>query len=129
MVYGLEVTKELMPLWVIGPLITALYIKLIKGICFLYVFTFKLAIKVLENVPSYSMMTYRFIMDGRLQSYVYSCICQPIVDLKNMDYKELGRQKLKQIRIWAVESYLDYVESIWPYYCRMIRFLKRANLL
>ncbi|CAA6661226.1 unnamed protein product [Spirodela intermedia] len=47
----------------------------------------------------------------------------------NMDYKALGRQMLKQLKEWAVETYLDYVESIWPYYCRTIRFLKKANLL
>lgn len=128
-VYGFEVTKELTPLWVLGPLITALYIKLIQGLCFLYVFCFKQTIRFLENVPSYSVLTYSFIAEGRLQAFLYACLCQPIVDAKNMDYKALGRQRLKQLKDWVVETYLDYVESIWPYYCRTIRFLKKANLL
>ncbi|CAA7397586.1 unnamed protein product [Spirodela intermedia] len=77
----------------------------------------------------YSMLSYNFIAEGRLQAFIYACLCQPIVDAKNMDYKALGRQMLKQLKEWAVETYLDYVESIWPYYCRTIRFLKKANLL
>ncbi|XP_078439373.1 uncharacterized protein LOC144709652 [Wolffia australiana] len=128
-IYGLEVTNELTPLWVLGPVITAIYVKLIQGIFFLYVFSLKLVIRVLQNVPSYSVSAYNFIMERRIQAFLYACLCQPIVDVINADYHALGQQKLKQIKHWVVESYLDYVESVWPYYCRTIRFLKRANLL
>ncbi|KAF5179529.1 embryo defective [Thalictrum thalictroides] len=40
-VYGAEVSKELTPLWIFGPVIVALYIKMLQGLCALYVFTFR----------------------------------------------------------------------------------------
>uniref|UniRef100_A0A1D1Y4W0 50S ribosomal protein L23 n=1 Tax=Anthurium amnicola TaxID=1678845 RepID=A0A1D1Y4W0_9ARAE len=127
--YGIEVTEELTPLWVLGPLITAFYIKTFQGICFLYVFCFKQVIKFVENVPTYYMLIYSYVVEGKLNAFLYAHFCQPIVDVKNMDYRALVRERLKQLKEWAVEKYLDYVESIWPYYCRTIRFLKKANLL
>lgn len=126
---GIEVTKELTPLWVLGPLITALYVKIFQGICFLYVFCFKQVVRFLENAPRYSPVIYSYVTKGKLKAFLYARLCQPVIDIKNMDYKALLRAKLKQLKEWIVERYLDYVESIWPYYCRTIRFLKKANLL
>ncbi|MQM12509.1 hypothetical protein Taro_045429 [Colocasia esculenta] len=128
-IYGIEVAKELTPLWVIGPLVTALYIKIIQGICFLYSFCFKQVVRFVGNVPSYYVLIHSYVTEGKLKAFLYACFCQPIVDVKNMDYKALLLEKLKQLKEWAKEKYLDYVESIWPYYCRTIRFLKKANLL
>ncbi|CAL5372677.1 unnamed protein product [Camellia sinensis] len=128
-VYGAEVSKELMPLWVLGPLIVALYIKILRGLCALYVFTFKQTVKVVKNLPTYYLVAYSYIASGKLEENVRARLLQPLVDIKNLDYKELLKIKMKNLGAWASEKYLDYVESIWPYYCRTIRFLKRANLI
>lgn len=126
--YGAEVSRELTPLWVLGPLIAALYIKLWHGIGALYVFSFKQTVKLLINLPTYYLVAYEYIANGKLNQVV-GHLFQPLVDLKNMDYKEASKRKLKELEVFLVEKYLDFVESIWPYYCRTIRFLKRANLI
>ncbi|URE00289.1 Nuclear protein 96 [Musa troglodytarum] len=128
-VYGAEVTKELMPLWIFGPLIFALYIKIIQGLCSLYVFFFTQAIKLIKNLPRYSLLVYNFIAEGKLRAYLWDHFVKPIVDIKNMDYGAFSRRKYKQLVTWAIEKYLDFIESIWPYYCRTIRFLKKAHLI
>lgn len=129
LVYGAEVSKELTPLWVIGPVIIALYIKMLQGICALYVFCFKQTVKVVKSLPTYSLLVYNYISQGKLKEILYSYFWKPVVDLKNLDYRKLLRRRSKLLQEWAAEKYLDFVESIWPYYCRTIRFLKKANLI
>ncbi|XP_010248564.1 PREDICTED: uncharacterized protein LOC104591437 isoform X2 [Nelumbo nucifera] len=124
-VYGPKVSKELTPLWVFGPLIVALYIKMLRGLCALYIFSFKQTVQVLKNLPTY----YNYVARGKLKEDLLAYFWQPVVDIKNMDHKELFRKKLKELEAWLVEKYLDFVESIWPYYCRTIRFLKRSHLI
>ncbi|OMO67542.1 hypothetical protein COLO4_30099 [Corchorus olitorius] len=128
-IYGAEVSKELTPLWVFGPLIVALYIKMLRGLCALYVFTFKHTVKIIRNLPTYYLLAYNYIARGKLKEDVRARVWQPVVDIKNLDYKELSRRKMKDFQEWLTERNLDFVESIWPYYCRTIRFLKRANLI
>ncbi|XP_024170954.1 uncharacterized protein LOC112177023 isoform X2 [Rosa chinensis] len=127
--YGAEVSKELTPLWVLGPFIAALYIKMLQWLCALYVFSFKQTVKVIKNLPTYYLVAYRYIFHGKLKEDVYARFWQPVADIKNLDYKKLSRRKLKVLQELILEKYLDFVESIWPYYCRAIRFLKRANLI
>lgn len=129
MVYGAEVTKELAPLWVLGPIIVALYVKIVQGLCALYIYCFKQAIRLIRNLPAYSVLVYNYITKGKLKAFIWAHFWKPIIDIKNLDYGELARRKLKEIQEWGMEKYLDYVESIWPYYCRTIRFLKKANLI
>ncbi|RRT74969.1 hypothetical protein B296_00016219 [Ensete ventricosum] len=129
MVYGAEVTKELMPLWIFGPLVVALYIKIVQGLCSLYVFFFMQAVKLIKNLPRFSLLVYKFIAEGKLRAYLWDHFVKPIVDVKNMDYRAFSRRKYEQLVTRAVEKYLDFVESIWPYYCRTLRFLKKANLI
>ncbi|CAJ1943822.1 unnamed protein product [Sphenostylis stenocarpa] len=128
-VYGAEVSKELTPLWVLGPLIVALYVMMMRWLCALYIFSFKQTVKVIKNSPSYFMLAYIYVFCGKLKEDIDAHILQPILRIKNTDYRQLGRKKLKELSEWIVEKYLDFVESIWPYYCRTIRFLKRANLI
>lgn len=128
-VYGSEVSKELTPLWILGPLVAALYVKMLKAICSLYVFSFMQTVKIVKNLPSYYMVVHEYLFRGKLKEIMQKYLWQPLVDIKNMDYKEATIAKLKDIQGWLVEKYLDFVESIWPYYCRTIRFLKRANLI
>ncbi|XXG46699.1 hypothetical protein AAC387_Pa02g1476 [Persea americana] len=128
-VYGVEVSKELLPLWVLGPVIVALYIKMIQGLCALYVFTFKQAFKLVKNLPTYCLLVYRYVAEGKLNEFLRVHLWHPVTSVRSLDYKELGKKKLKEVEEWAVEKYLDYIESIWPYYCRTIRFLKKANLI
>ncbi|XP_055825805.1 uncharacterized protein LOC129894241 [Solanum dulcamara] len=129
LVYGAEVSKELTPLWILGPLIVALYVKMLRGICALYVFSFKQTVNVVKNLPTYSLLAYDYIARGKLKEDIRVRLLQPFVDIKNLDYKEAAKRKAKDIEVYLVEKYLDFVESIWPYYCRTIRFLKRANLI
>ncbi|MCD7447929.1 hypothetical protein HAX54_036297 [Datura stramonium] len=129
LVYGAEVSKELAPLWIIGPLIVALYVKMLRCICALYVFSFKQTVNLVKNLPSYSLLAYDYIAHGKLKEYIRVRLLQPFVDIKNLDYKEAAKRKTKDLEVYLVEKYLDFVESIWPYYCRTIRFLKRANLI
>nr|GEZ41187.1 putative embryo defective protein [Tanacetum cinerariifolium] len=48
MKYGAQVTKELYPLWISGPLLVALYIKMVQALCSLYVFSFKQSVKMVK---------------------------------------------------------------------------------
>lgn len=125
MIYGAEVSKELTPLWVVGPVIVVLYIKMLRWLFALYVFSFKQTVKVIKNLPVY----YSYLVEGKLKEEFRSRFWQPVVNIKNLNYKEFSKSKLKELQVWLVERYLDFVESIWPYYCRTIRFLKRANLI
>ncbi|KAG5032019.1 hypothetical protein JHK82_015614 [Glycine max] len=127
--YGAEVSKELTPLWILGPLIVATQILAIRWLCALYVFSFKQTVKLLKNSPYYCILAYSYVFRGKLKEDISTYVLQPILRVKNRDYKQLIRKKLKELQEWIVEMYLDYVESIWPYYCRTIRFLKRANLI
>lgn len=127
--YGAEVSKELTPLWILGPLIVATQILAIRCLCALYVFSFNQTVKLLKNSPYYCILAYSYVFRGKLKEDISTYVLQPILRVKNRDYKQLIRKKLKELQEWIVEMYLDYVESIWPYYCRTIRFLKRANLI
>ncbi|KAH6770624.1 hypothetical protein C2S52_015427 [Perilla frutescens var. hirtella] len=129
LVYGSEVSKELTPLWILGPLIVALYVKMLRGIGSLYVFSFKQTVRIVKNLPAYYMVVHEYLFRGKLKAAMHKYLWQPLVDIKNMDYKEVTMRILKDFRGWLVEKYLDFVESIWPSYCRTIRFLKRANLI
>lgn len=129
LIYGAEVSKELTPLWVFGPLIIALYIKMLRGLCALYVFCFTQTVQLIRNLPTYYLLAYNYIAHGKLKEDIRVHVWQPVVDMKNLDYKEVCIKKMKDFQEWMMEKYLDYVESIWPYYCRTIRFLKRANLI
>ncbi|KAK2993214.1 hypothetical protein RJ640_005182, partial [Escallonia rubra] len=129
LMYGAEISKELTPLWVLGPLIVALYVKMLQGLCALYVFTFKQTVRVVRNLPTYYLVAYDYITRGKLKEVIRAYLWQPVADVKQLDYKEVSKRKMKDLEGWLVERYLDIVESIWPYYCRTIRFLKRANLI
>lgn len=120
--YGAEVSKELIPLWIFGPLIVALYIKMFQWLCALYVFSFKQTVKVIKNLPA----ACRYVAQGKLKEDVQVRVWDPI---NNLDKEQLFRKMLKEFKKWLTESYLDFVESIWPHYCRTIRFLKRAHLI
>ncbi|XP_011046174.1 PREDICTED: uncharacterized protein LOC105140855 isoform X1 [Populus euphratica] len=127
--YGAGVSRELTPLWILGPLIVAFYIKLLQGLWALYVFSFRQTIKVIKNVPTYYLVASGYIRQGKLKEDIQACVLQPLQSFKNLDRKEFSRKKMMELQEWLMEKYLDYVESIWPYYCRAIRFLKRANLI
>ena len=128
-IYGAEVSRELTPLWVFGPLIMAVYITIFRKLCELYVFSFKRTIKVIKSAPSFCSLAFVYVFSGKLKQDIGALILLPIMFLTNDDYKELRRSKFEELRQWFVEKYLDFVEEIWPYYCRTIRFLKRANFI
>lgn len=119
-IYGAEVSRELTPLWVIGPLMVALYVKLLRGIIALYAFSFKQTYKVITNLPTFHSRMYRYVEEN---------IWRPVINLRYQNHKELAARKWKAFEEWMIEKYLDYVESIWPIYRRVIKFLKAANFL
>lgn len=127
--YGPEVSKELTPLWILGPVILAFYVKMLQWLFWLYAFTFRMTVKVIKNSPTYAKVAYVYLVQGKLKELLHAHLVQPFVDIRNMDRKEFFTRKLKGLQVWALDKYLDFVESIWPYYNRAIRFLKRANLI
>ncbi|XP_019175454.1 PREDICTED: uncharacterized protein LOC109170758 isoform X1 [Ipomoea nil] len=129
LVYGAEVSKELMPLWILGPFVVALYIKMLQGICALYVFCFKQTVRVVKNFPTYYMLANEYIVQGKIKEEIRARFLQPVLDIKNIDYKEVAKSRMEDLKVILAEKYLDLAESIWPYYCRAIRTLKRANLI
>ncbi|KAK6153284.1 hypothetical protein DH2020_012923 [Rehmannia glutinosa] len=128
LVYGSKVSKELTPLWILGPLIVALYIKIFRAMCGLYAFSFKQTVKVVKNLPVYYWHVHDYIFHGKLKEAMRTHILEPVADNKNMDYNEVTRRKMKDLQVWLVEIYLDFIESVWPYYCRTRRFLKSVTL-
>ncbi|XP_054820363.1 uncharacterized protein LOC129319346 isoform X2 [Prosopis cineraria] len=128
-IHGAEISRELTPLWVLGPLIVAFYITILRKLYALYVFSFKQTVKVLKSMPSFCILAFSYVFCGKLKEDIGALILQPVMGLKNKDYKELRKRKFKELEEWLLEKYIDFVESIWPYYCRTIRFLKRANLI
>ncbi|XP_068651230.1 uncharacterized protein [Aristolochia californica] len=128
-VYGVEISRELTPLWVFGPLTVALYIKLVQGLCGLYVYSFIQFIKLVKNVPIYCFWIHKYIAEGKFREYIHAHVWQPVEKIKNLDYEELSKKTLEQLKERATEKYLDFIESIWPHYCRTIRYLKKANLI
>ncbi|KAJ0765900.1 hypothetical protein HanPI659440_Chr08g0309101 [Helianthus annuus] len=121
MKYGPGVAKELTPLWICGPVLVALYIKIVQGLCLLYVYSFKQSVNVVKNLPVY----YNYILSGEIKETIRARLWLPVVNFRNLGYKEIW----KRVQEWIVDKYLDYIESIWPHYCKLIRFLKRANFI
>lgn len=127
--YGPEVSKELTPLWIAGPFIVAFYVKMIRSIWALYVYCFKQAGKVVNNLPTYYALGYDYIAQGKIKEGIREHLLQPLADIKNADYRKVALSKMEDMKVILGEKYLDFTESVWPYYCRTIRFLKKANLI
>ncbi|TYG60512.1 hypothetical protein ES288_D07G074500v1 [Gossypium darwinii] len=102
---------------------------ILRGLCALYVLCLKQTLQIVGNLPTYYVVAYNYIAHGKLKEEVRARVWQPVVNIKNLDYKELSRRKMKDFQEWMMETYVDIVESVWPYYCRTIRFLKRANII
>lgn len=119
--YGPEVARELTPLWICGPLLIAFYIKILHGLCLLYIYSFKQSVKVVKNLPVY----YDYVRSGKLKETINVRLWQPVVEFRKLGLKGIW----KNFQEWMMDKYLDYIESVWPHYCKMIRFLKRANFI
>nr|XP_043618067.1 uncharacterized protein LOC122589811 isoform X1 [Erigeron canadensis] len=120
MKYGAEVVKELAPLWTGGPLIVAAYATMIQLISSLYIFSFRQSVKLLKKSP----MVYDYVAGGKLNDLMI-----PVARFWSLGNKEMSKRMLKDFHLWVVDICMDYVESIWPSYCKLIRFLKRANFI
>ncbi|KAL4036327.1 hypothetical protein IC575_005060 [Cucumis melo] len=127
--YGAQVSKELMPLWVFGPFIVAFYIKMFHWLCCLSILSFKRTAYLMKNFLCYFKLVCGYVSHGRLKEVVRARVWQPLVNIRSLHYKELSRRKFQFMQEWIMERYLDFLELVWPYYCRSIRFLKRANLV
>ncbi|PWA80726.1 hypothetical protein CTI12_AA192820 [Artemisia annua] len=125
MKYGGEVAKELTPLWIGGPLIMALYMTTVQVITSLYIFSFWQSVKLLKKSP----MVYDYVASGKLNEIIRVRLWTPTVDFWSLGYIEISKRIWIDFQLWLVDKYMDYVESIWPSYCKFIRFLKRANFI
>ncbi|KAM7475515.1 hypothetical protein LguiB_022758 [Lonicera macranthoides] len=120
-IYGAEVSKELIPFWIIGPLLLALHIKTLRWLSAISVFSFKQTVRVAKKLP----VAFNYIARGNLKEDIRAHFRQPLVEIKNSDYKELQRV----LKVWLQERSLDLVEYLWPSYCSTVRSLKKANLM
>lgn len=123
-IYGTEVSKELTPLWIFGPLFVALHVKALQGICALYIFSFKGTVNVVKQLPR----VYKYIAGGKLKEDIRARVFRPGGNFENLDYKQVSAGMIKTLGDWLREACLDFVESIWPHYCKLVRMLKKANL-
>ncbi|XP_038879349.1 uncharacterized protein LOC120071260 isoform X2 [Benincasa hispida] len=127
--HGAQVSKELMPLWVFGPFIVAFYIKMFHWLCCLSILSFKQTAYLMKNFPCYYKLACDYFSHGRLKEVIRARVWQPVVNIRSLHYKELSRRKFEIVQEWIMERYPDFLELVWPYYCRTIRFLKRANFV
>ncbi|PIN18783.1 hypothetical protein CDL12_08540 [Handroanthus impetiginosus] len=119
LVYGLKISKELVPLWVLGPLFAAFYIKMFREISGVYASSFKQVARVVKNLPVHFTLVRTYIVHGKLKEAVGTHIFEPLADIR----------KGKVLQMWFAERFLDSFEFIWPYYYKTLRSLKRANLI
>ncbi|KAL1554177.1 hypothetical protein AAHA92_14765 [Salvia divinorum] len=129
LVYGMEVSKELTPMWILGPIVLIVYVKTFQALCGLYAFSFKQTTNVIKKLPVYYSLVHDHIVHGRLKEATRIHILQPLADIRNMNYSEVTRRKMKDLQGWLVDRQQDLVELVWPWYCRTIRFLKRTHLV
>uniref|UniRef100_A0A7N0T5A5 Uncharacterized protein n=1 Tax=Kalanchoe fedtschenkoi TaxID=63787 RepID=A0A7N0T5A5_KALFE len=118
-IYGVEVLKELTPLWILGPLIVALDIKMFQAVSQLYVFSFKQAEIAIRSIPS----------PEKLTQATRAYFSQKFAEMKSLDFKKVANLKVKEIpRLKEIISTLFFTYS-WPLYWRTVRFLARSNLI
>lgn len=116
-IYGTQVAKELSPLWIGGPLLVALYIKMVQLICSLYVFSFKKSVKVVKNFSR-----------GKVKEFIRVHLWQHMVYFRNLDYIEESKRIWEEFQAWMADKCLDYVESMWSYR-ETIGFLRMAKIV
>ncbi|KAK4753619.1 hypothetical protein SAY87_001723 [Trapa incisa] len=73
--------------------------------------------QLIKSLPRYYKMARECISQGKVTEDVVAWIWRPLLDIKNLDYKDLSTRKLNGFQEWLLEKYLDFVESIWPYHC------------
>lgn len=124
LIYGAEVSKELTPLWKFAPLVVAVYIGMFKLLCAVYAFTFSYVVKVLKIMSAYVQVIYNFVVSGEL---IRVCFWQTLAYIRNFPKIVKAQWEAKKVK-WE-EEFVDTMETIWPYYCRTIKALKRAKIL
>ncbi|CAA0826674.1 embryo defective 2759 [Striga hermonthica] len=128
--YGSEISKDLTRLWIMGPLITALYVKIVSAICGYYVFAIKQTFKTVMKIPVYASLVHEYIFKGKLKEAMLIYIWgQPLEVINNTDRNVLVEKRIEEFREWSHESYLDFREYMWPYYRGLLRLLRKIHLL
>ncbi|PWA76156.1 hypothetical protein CTI12_AA238730 [Artemisia annua] len=117
MKYGAQVSKELYPLWISGPLLVALYIKMVQALCSLYVFSFKQSVKMVK----------KFNNENDKES-IRVHLWQRVVYFRNLDYKKEAKRIWKDFQEWLGDKCLDLVESMWSYR-GMVGFIKFVKIV
>lgn len=128
LVYGMDVSKELTPLWILGPIFVAVYMKIFRALCGIYAFLLKQTVNVIKNLPAYYLLVHDLI-HGKSKEAIRVHILQYVAYIRNMNYNEATRRKTEDLQGWLVERYLDLIEFVWPTYSRTVRFLKMTNLI
>nr|GLL17260.1 uncharacterized protein LOC109170758 isoform X2 [Ipomoea trifida] len=83
-------------------------------------------VRVVNNFPTYYMLANEYIVQGKPKEEIRARFLQPVLDIKNIDYKEVAKSRVDHLKVILAEKYLDLAESIWPFYCRAIRTLSRV---
>ncbi|GAB2225787.1 hypothetical protein Droror1_Dr00021553 [Drosera rotundifolia] len=112
LMHGMEVSKELTQLWIIGPLIAALYTRIVQKIIALYIFSIRLP-TICRNVFE------------RLKE----AVLLRVTKIKSFDPKEITIRKWEEFKETVEERYIDFTEWIWPVYLIIFKYLKKAKLI
>ncbi|KAL9260188.1 hypothetical protein AKJ16_DCAP05960, partial [Drosera capensis] len=108
--YGMEVSKELTRLWIIGPLIAAFYTRIVQKIIALYIFSIRQP-AICRNVSE------------RLKE----AVLLRVTKIKSFDPKEITIRKWEEFKETLEERYIDFTEWIWPVYLIIFKYLKKAK--
>lgn len=115
--YGAQVAKELSPLWIGGPLVVGLYIKMVQVLYSLYVFSFNQLVKAAVN---FDPLKNKDLIQVHLWRHV--------VYFRNFDYKNGSKRRWEHFKDWLLDKFVDYLEPMWS--CRkMVGFLKLAKMM
>jgi hypothetical protein len=104
-IYGAEVSKELTPMWIFGPLFVALQVQSIRWVCQLYVYAFRQTIAVAKKLKT----TYHDIASGRYKLDVVLPVTKLDVDTVK-----------GYVIAWLMELNLDLMDA-WPFYRKVWR--------
>lgn len=125
--YGFEVSSDLLPLWLIGPLFMAAFIK--SSLVFYHI-----CVQITTNIvtigreaPAKCMeaMHNRILAVQLYMKALEARTVELIVCITSGKYKEIFREKLKEYKVRKTDEFFDYIDYWWPKWRQFERFLKK----
>eukprot|EP01018_Ginkgo_biloba_P018937 Gb_33113 [translate_table: standard] len=132
-IFGIRASSDLLPLWIIGPLMMGTFIKsylLLSSLCIRVTTD---ALVMVKAVTDKCVELQLIVKNGNLIQMIQLHVRQffeakrsEVVDyFRSGKFKELLWQKWKEFGEWNSERTQDFVESIWPQWRATTRFLKK----